>query len=71
MALRGSFVVDPDGVLQAYEVHDNNIGRSIKELLRKVQAAKFVKEHGGQVCPVNWEPGKKTLKPDLKLVGKI
>lgn len=71
LALRGNFVVDPDGVLQAYEVHNNDIGRSIKELLRKVQAAKFVREHGGQVCPVDWEPGKKTLKPGLDLVGKI
>lgn len=71
LALRGSFVVDPDGKLTAYEVHNNNIGRSIKELLRKVQAAKYVREHGGQVCPVEWEPGKKTLKPSMKLVGKI
>lgn len=71
LSLRGSFIIDPDGVLQAYEVHENSIGRSIKELLRKLNAAKFVREHGGEVCPVNWEPGKKTLKPGLKLVGKI
>jgi len=71
LALRGSFIIDPDGILKAFEVHHNDIGRNIKELLRKVQAAKFVREHGGQVCPVNWEPGKKTLKPGLKLVGKI
>jgi len=39
--------------------------------LRKLQAAQFVREHGGEVCPVNWKPGGKTLKPGLNLVGKI
>jgi len=71
VALRGSFVIDPDGRLKAFEIHDNNIGRSAKELLRKIQAAKFVRESKGEVCPASWEPGKKTLKPGLKLVGKI
>ncbi len=71
LALRGSFVIDPDGVLRAFEIHDNSIGRSMTELLRKLQAAKFVREHGGEVCPVNWQPGAKTLKPSLELVGKI
>lgn len=71
LSLRGSFIVDPDGVLKACEIHDNSIGRSAKEILRKVQAAKFVREHKGEVCPASWEPGKKTLKPGLDLVGKI
>jgi peroxiredoxin len=71
LALRGSFIIDPDGVLQAYEVHANNIGRSADELLRKLQAAQFVREHGGEVSPANWKPGEKTLKPGLDLVGKI
>ena len=71
LSLRGSFIIDPEGKLVAYEMHDNSIGRSIKEILRKLQAAKFVKEHRGLVCPASWEPGKKTLKPGLKLVGKI
>jgi len=71
LSLRATFIVDPDGKLVAYEMHDNSIGRSIKEILRKFQAAKFVREHKGQVCPASWEPGKKTLKPSLKLVGKI
>jgi len=69
ISLRGTFIIDPDGVLQAYEMHANNIGRSTKELLRKLQAAKFVREFDGEVCPANWEPGKKTLKPDLDVVG--
>lgn len=71
LSLRGTFIIDPDGVLKAAEVHDNSIGRSAKEILRKLQAAKFVREHKGQVCPASWEPGKKTLKPGLDLVGKI
>ncbi len=71
VSLRASFIIDPDGVIQAYEIHSNNIGRSAAELLRKLQAAIFVREHGGEVCPANWKPGEKTLKPGMDLVGKI
>lgn len=71
LALRGSFIINPDGILKAYEVHDNSIGRSAKELLRKLQAAIFVEKHKGQVCPASWEPGSDTLKPGLDLIGKI
>ena len=71
LALRGSFIIDPEGLIKAYEIHDNSIGRSPAELLRKLQAAKFVAEHGGEVCPVNWKPGSDTLKPGSELVGKI
>jgi NADH-dependent peroxiredoxin subunit C len=71
LALRGSFIVDPDGVLQAYEIHANNVGRSADELLRKLEAAVFVRTHGGEVCPANWKKGGKTLKPGIDLVGKI
>lgn len=71
LSLRGTFIVDPEGTLKASEVHDTSIGRSIKEILRKLQAAKFVREHKGEVCPASWEPGKKSLKPGLDLVGKI
>lgn len=71
VALRGSFLIDPQGVIQAMEVHADGVGRSAKELFRKFQAAKFVAEHGGQVCPASWEPGDDTLKPGLDLVGKI
>ena len=71
LSLRGSFVIDPDGVLKAYEIHDNSVGRSGAELLRKLQAAKFVREHGGEVCPANWKPGGDTLKPGVDLIGKI
>ena len=71
LSLRGSFIIDPDGVLKAYEIHDNSIGRSMAELLRKLQAARFVRENQGEVCPASWKPGAKTLKPGLDLVGKI
>jgi len=71
MSLRGTFIIDPDGVLKTVEIHDNNIGRSAKEMLRKLQAAKFVREHGENVCPASWEPGKKVLTPGVDLIGKI
>ena len=71
ISLRGTFIIDPDGILKAFELHDNSIGRSAKELIRKIKAAQFVREHGGEVCPASWEPGQKTLKPGLDLVGKI
>ncbi|MFQ5499770.1 MAG: alkyl hydroperoxide reductase subunit C [Candidatus Zixiibacteriota bacterium] len=71
LALRGTFIIDPDGILKSFEVNDNSIGRGIDELVRKIQAAQFVREHGGEVCPVNWKPGSNTLKPGLDLVGKI
>ena len=71
LSLRGSFIVDPEQKLKAFEIHDNSIGRSGQELLRKLQAAIFVKQHNGEVCPANWKPGAKTLKPGLDLVGKI
>ncbi|MES2014823.1 MAG: redoxin domain-containing protein [Patescibacteria group bacterium] len=72
MSLRGTFIIDPDGIVSTMEIHDNSIGRSAKELLRKLQAAQFVRTHGGQVCPADWNPGEDTLKGgDLDLVGKI
>lgn len=71
LALRGSFIINPDGVIKVAEVHDLGIGRDAKELVRKVQAAQYVATHNGEVCPAAWKPGDKTLKPSLELVGKI
>jgi NADH-dependent peroxiredoxin subunit C len=72
VALRGSFIFDPDGKLCAYEVHNNSIGRNMEELLRKLQAAVFVRDNGGiEVCPAGWKPGQRSLKPSLDLVGKL
>ena len=71
LSLRGTFIIDPEGILKAFELHDNSIGRSTNELLRKIKAAQFVDKNPGNVCPINWEPGSETLKPGLDLVGKI
>jgi NADH-dependent peroxiredoxin subunit C len=71
VALRGTFVVDPEGVVKVCEIHDLGIGRDAKELLRKVQAAQYVATHEGEVCPAKWQPGEQTLAPSLDLVGKI
>lgn len=71
LALRGSFIVNPEGKIVSYEVNDNSIGREAGELLRKVHAAQFVAEHGDRVCPAKWQPGAETLEPGIDLVGKI
>ena len=71
LADRGTFVVDPDGIIQVVEVTAEGIGRNAAELLRKVRAAKYVREHPGEVCPAKWEQGDATLAPSLDLVGKI
>jgi peroxiredoxin (alkyl hydroperoxide reductase subunit C) len=71
LALRGTFVVNPAGEIKIIEVHDLGIGRDAKELLRKVQAAQYVAENPGEVCPAKWTPGADTLTPSLELVGKI
>ena len=71
MALRGTFVIDPQGMIKIVEIHDNGIGRDAKELLRKVKAAQYVASHPGEVCPAKWTPGALTLSPSLDLVGRI
>ncbi|MBK7000318.1 MAG: peroxiredoxin [Rhodoferax sp.] len=71
LALRGTFVINPEGRIKLCEIHDNGIGRDASELLRKVKAAQYVHNHPGEVCPAKWTEGAKTLKPSLDLVGKI
>jgi len=71
LADRATFLVDPDGVIQFAEVTAEGIGRNAAELLRKVRAAQYVREHPGEVCPAKWEEGDDTLAPSLDLVGKI
>jgi len=71
LALRGTFLVDPDGVVKVAEIHDLGIGRSAKDMVRKVKAAQYVRENDGEVCPAAWEAGQDTLTPSLELVGKI
>ena len=71
MAYRGTFLVNPEGQIKIAEIQDNSIGRNADELVRKVQAAIFVANHPGEVCPAKWEQGAETLKPSIDLVGKI
>lgn len=70
-AERGTFIVNPEGKIVAYEVSAGNVGRNAEELLRKVQALQFVAAHGDEVCPAKWKPGSETLKPSLDLVGLL
>ncbi|HUH38233.1 MAG TPA: alkyl hydroperoxide reductase subunit C [Spongiibacteraceae bacterium] len=71
LALRGTFVINPEGEIKICEIHDLGIGRDAGELLRKVKAAQYVAAHPGEVCPAKWREGEETLKPSLDLVGKI
>jgi peroxiredoxin (alkyl hydroperoxide reductase subunit C) len=71
VAERGSFILNPQAQIVAYEVIAGNVGRNAMEILRRVQASQFVASHGDQVCPAKWVPGNKTIKPSLELVGMI
>lgn len=71
LADRATFIVDPEGVIQAMEITAEGIGRNAEDLLRKVKAAQYVASHPGEVCPAKWQEGEKTLAPSLDLVGKI
>ena len=71
LADRGTFVVDPDGVIQAMEVTAEGIGRDADDLVRKIKAAQYVRAHPDEVCPAKWKEGEATLAPSLDLVGKI
>ena len=71
MAYRGTFLVNPEGKIKIAEIQDNSIGRNADELVRKVEAALFVANHPGEVCPAKWKQGAETLKPSIDLVGKI
>lgn len=71
LALRGTFVINPELEIVVQEVHSLGIGRNASELLRKVEAAQYVDGHDGEVCPAKWTPGAETLAPSLDLVGKI
>lgn len=69
VADRGEFIVDPKGIIQVYEMNADGIGRNAEELLRLLQAAKYVDEAGGAVCPAKWHPGENTFTPGIGLVG--
>ncbi|MEO7108390.1 MAG: alkyl hydroperoxide reductase subunit C [Rhodoferax sp.] len=71
MALRGTFIIDPQGMIKTMEVHSNEIARDVKETVRKLKAAQYTAAHPGEVCPAKWNDGAKTITPSLDLVGKI
>jgi peroxiredoxin (alkyl hydroperoxide reductase subunit C) len=71
LALRGTFIINPEGVIKTLEIHDNAIARDVSESLRKLKAAQFVAANPGQVCPAKWQEGARTIAPSLDLVGKI
>ena len=71
LAYRGTFLVNPEGLIKVAEIQDNSIGRNAEELVRKVEAALYVASHDGEVCPAKWKKDAETLKPSIDLVGKI
>jgi alkyl hydroperoxide reductase subunit AhpC len=69
---RGRFLIDPDGVIQGFEVLTPPVGRNVEETIRQIQAFQLVREtKGAEAAPSGWRPGKKTLKPGIDLVGKV
>lgn len=70
-AQRGSFIINPEGVICSIEISDGSVGRNAQETLRKIQALQFISNHPDTVCPAHWNPGDATLKPSLNLVGKL
>ena len=68
--MRGRFLIDPDGVIQAMEVLEPSVGRSVTELMRQIKACQRVRATA-EATPSDWEPGKPTLKPGAGLVGKV
>ena len=71
LALRGTFVINPEGIVKTAEVHSNEIARDVSETLRKLKAAQYTAANPGQVCPAKWKEGAATIAPSLDLVGKI
>jgi peroxiredoxin (alkyl hydroperoxide reductase subunit C) len=64
IALRGLFIIDPDGVIMHSTINNLPVGRSVDETLRVLQAFQYVQSHPDEVCPANWQPGEKTMNPD-------
>jgi peroxiredoxin (alkyl hydroperoxide reductase subunit C) len=71
LALRGTFIIDPDGKLVSSEVNYYNLGRDVAELARKLEAFVYLREHPEEACPAKWKRGSKTLTPSEKLVGQV
>jgi len=71
LALRGTFIISPEGKLMGSEINFSNVGRNAEELVRKVEANVYLKNHPAEACPAKWTPGQKTLTPSEKIVGKV
>ena len=71
LADRGTFIIDPDGIIQSAEINAGNIGRDASIIVNKIKAAQYVRNNPKEVCPAKWKEGSKTLTPGLDLVGKI
>lgn len=71
MAGRGTFIVDPDGILRGIEVTSGAQGRNSVELIRKIQGLQFMRANPGQACPAKWAMGGNTLTPGIDLVGRV
>lgn len=71
MAQRAAFIIDPDYILRAADIVSDSIGRNALEILRKLKALKFTRENPSRVCPASWEEGGPTLKPSVKIAGKV
>ncbi|MEO2074195.1 MAG: alkyl hydroperoxide reductase subunit C [Bacillus sp. (in: firmicutes)] len=71
LADRGTFIIDPDGIIQTVEINAGGIGRDASTVVSKLKAAQYVRNNPGEVCPAKWKEGAATLKPSLDLVGKI
>lgn len=70
-ALRGTFIINPDGMLVGSEINYYNVGRNAAELVRKLKANNHLRRNPNEACPAKWEPGQKTLTPSEKLVGDV
>lgn len=71
LSQRGTFIIDPDGVVQALEINSDGIGRDASVLIDKIRAAQYIRKNPGEVCPAKWKESGETLTPGLDLVGKI
>jgi len=71
IAGRGTFVIDPDGIVRVIEVTSGPLGRNSAELIRKIEALQFMRANPGTACPAKWAVGSKTLTPSIKIAGEV
>ncbi|MDA9129198.1 peroxiredoxin [Candidatus Gracilibacteria bacterium] len=71
IAGRGTFIIDPDGIIRGIEVTSGPLGRNSEELLRKIEALQFMSSNPGVACPARWSTGQKTLTPNIKIAGQV